>query len=175
MKAKIARQPYDGDLYKQGVREAVRDSVARQVDSGIDIPNDGEQSKPGFFAYVTDRLGGFEARPGARPTMFEAEARAFPEYYAQYFRHAMLGGAFAPPAAFGCTAPVEYHGQEAVQADIQNFKSALEGRGVAQAFLPAVSPGGVGQNEYYKTQEKFLQAARTQCAVSTRRSWRPAS
>ncbi len=33
------------------------------MERGIDIVADGEQSKPGFFAYVRERLSGFEPRP----------------------------------------------------------------------------------------------------------------
>jgi 5-methyltetrahydropteroyltriglutamate--homocysteine methyltransferase len=51
-----------------------------------------EFSKPGFFTYVRDRLDGFEARTGQRPKVFEREVAAFPGYYAQYFKEAMMGG-----------------------------------------------------------------------------------
>ena len=39
---------------------------------GIDIVNDGEQSKTGFFLYVRERLEGFEARPNSKLQEFEA-------------------------------------------------------------------------------------------------------
>ncbi len=39
--------------------------VRRQVETAAStIVSDGEYSKPGFFTYVTERLEGFEARPG---------------------------------------------------------------------------------------------------------------
>ena len=39
--------------------------VAKQVEAGIDIVNDGEMSKPSYATYVKDRLAGFggESRP----------------------------------------------------------------------------------------------------------------
>jgi 5-methyltetrahydropteroyltriglutamate--homocysteine methyltransferase len=158
MKKKIDAETYDSEDYSASVRSAVADVVRRQIECGIDIPSDGEQGKPGFFAYVSERLEGFDARSGPRPHMFAAEVDAFPEYYEQYFRHAMLGGALAPPIAFVCTAPVRYRGLEAILSDIGNLKAVLHGLSVEDAFLPAVAPSGVGQNEYYKSQEEYLGA-----------------
>jgi 5-methyltetrahydropteroyltriglutamate--homocysteine methyltransferase len=53
-----------GKSYEARVTRAVEDVVRRQVESGIDIVSDGEQSKPGFYSYVKERLEGFEPRPG---------------------------------------------------------------------------------------------------------------
>lgn len=158
MRAKSAGAPYDPQKFAERVSEAVREIVEQQTECGIDVPNDGEQGKAGFFAYVTERLEGFEARKGPRPLMFRAEVDQFPEYYKQYFSHAMLGGALAPPVAFVCTGQVKYRGQDAVRADIENLKQAIAGANVAGAFLPAVAPSGVGQNEFYRTQEEYLAA-----------------
>src|SRR5262249_45723486 len=91
MKAKLAGEPCDEAAFARRVRSAGADSVRRQIECGIDVPNDGEQGKPGFFAYVRERLSGFEAVPGAGPGWPE-EVAAFPEYYREYFGHAMLGG-----------------------------------------------------------------------------------
>jgi len=158
MKARITGQPYDTTAYEASVRNAVADVVRQQADCGIDILTDGEQGKPGFYAYVNERLGGYEARPGRRGAMFGAEVQAFPEYYEQYFSHAMLGATLAPMVPFVCTGPVRYKGQEAVQRDIANLKAALNGSRPAGVFMPAVAPSGVGRNEYYKTEEDYLHA-----------------
>jgi 5-methyltetrahydropteroyltriglutamate--homocysteine methyltransferase len=92
MKAQINGEPVDQDRYLARVRDAIAQSVRMQVESGIDIPSDGEQGKRGFFAYIRERLSGFEARPGQVGKSFAAEVAAFPEYYKQYFSQAMLGG-----------------------------------------------------------------------------------
>src|SRR5258708_6935642 len=86
----------DGQLQER-VTTPVAEIVRQQVDCGIDVPSDGEQGKVGFFTYIRDRLAGFEARPDLPVAMFNAERNAFPEYYAEYFSRAMLGGALAPP------------------------------------------------------------------------------
>ena len=158
MKAKINGEPYDPEAYDARVRSAVADIVRQQVECGIDIPADGEQGKQGFFAYVNQRLAGFEPKPGPRPAMFQAEVEAFPEYYKQYFSTAMLGVTIAPLVQFVCTGPISYRGQEAVRRDIENLKAALRGSEPANAFMPAVAPSGVGKNDYYRTEEEYLHA-----------------
>ena len=119
MKAKVNGAPYDHETYTRRVRSAVAETVRRQVESGIDIPTDGEQGKPGFFAYVSERLSGFAPKPGARFTLFADEVAAFPEYYKQYFSQAMFGGSVAPMVPLVCTGPVSYRGEEAVRRDIE--------------------------------------------------------
>jgi 5-methyltetrahydropteroyltriglutamate--homocysteine methyltransferase len=158
MKAKIHGEPYDADIYAARIQSAVAEMVRQQVECGIDIPTDGEQSKPGFFAYVSERLAGFEPRPGPRPAMFEAEVEAFPEYYQQYFSTAMLGVTIAPLVRFVCAGPVSYRGQAAVRRDIGNLKAALRGFEPADVFMPAVAPSGVGKNEYYATDQEYMYA-----------------
>jgi 5-methyltetrahydropteroyltriglutamate--homocysteine methyltransferase len=158
MKAKITGQPYDTEAYAGLVRSAVGKIVRQQIECGIDIPTDGEQSKPGFFTYVTERLAGFEPRPGPRVAMFQAEVEAFPEYYKQYFSSAMLGVTLAPMVPFVCTGPVSYRGQEAVERDIENLKAALRGLEPADVFMPAVAPSGVGKNEYYASEQEYMHA-----------------
>jgi 5-methyltetrahydropteroyltriglutamate--homocysteine methyltransferase len=151
MKARLAGVPYDRAAYDAKIREAVAEAVARQLECGIDIVADGEQSKPGFFTYVRERLQGFEPRPGMKLPFYEAEVSAFPEYYKDYFARAMGGGGVAPIVPMVCIGPVRYTGQEAVARDIDNLKAALRGREAAGAFMPSVAPSGAGLNEYYRT------------------------
>ncbi len=158
MKAKLSGQPFDAEAYARRVRGAVADSVRMQVSKGVDVVADGEQSKPGFFSYVIERLSGFEPRPGAGLTMFADERAAFPEYYKEYFGQAMLGGAVAPIVAMACVGPVSYRGQEALSRDLDNLKAALKGVNPVEAFVPAVAPSGVGSNAYYPSEEAYLDA-----------------
>ena len=158
MKAKVNGEPYDHETYARRVRSAVAEIVRKQVESSIDIPSDGEQGKPGFFTYVSERLTGFAPKPGVSFTLFAAEVAAFPEYYKQYFSQAMLGGSIAPLVPLVCTGPVSYQGQEAVRRDLDNLKAALEGVKPEDVFMPAIAPSGVGRNEYYRTEEEYLHA-----------------
>ena len=160
MKAKYSGQSYDQNAYNQALRAAVTDVVREQVDCGIDIVTDGEFSKPGFFTYVRERLDGFESRPDIKLKLFEQEVAAFPEYYEQYFKQAMMGGAIVSLAPVVCVGPVKYRGEKQVQIDIDNVKAAAAAAGVANehVFLPATAPSGVGLNEYYKSDEQYFHA-----------------
>jgi 5-methyltetrahydropteroyltriglutamate--homocysteine methyltransferase len=160
MKAKYAGQAYDDKAFQEALRGAVRDVVRKQVDCGIDIVTDGEFAKPGFFTYVRERLDGFESRPEIKMKLFEQEVAAFPEYYEQYFKQAMMGGAIVKLAPVVCVGPVKYRGDKLVQIDIDNVKAAAAAAGVANehVFLPATAPSGVGSNEYYKSDEEYFHA-----------------
>jgi 5-methyltetrahydropteroyltriglutamate--homocysteine methyltransferase len=158
MKARLEGRARDEAAYQARVRAAVAECVRRQTETGIDIVCDGEQSKSGFFTYVRERLDGYEPRPDRPRTMFAAEVAAFPEYYEQYFSSAMLGGAVAPVVPLVCTGPVRYRGQAALQQDIENLQAALAGKPYVAAFMPAVAPSGVGENEYYPSDEAFYHA-----------------
>jgi len=158
MKVKVSGKPYDKEAYERRVKAAVETCVRKQVEAGIDIVTDGEQSKPGFFLYVNERLEGFTPRPGMRRKFFPTETAAFPEYYAQYFKQAMLGGTVAPVVPMVCTGPVKYRGEAALAQDIANLKAAAAAAGAQGVFMPAVAPSGVGVNEYYKSEEEFFHA-----------------
>jgi 5-methyltetrahydropteroyltriglutamate--homocysteine methyltransferase len=158
MKAKFTKQPYDEKAYQERLSKAVADCVRKQVDCGIDFVTDGEFSKPGFFTYVQERLEGFEARPNQKLILFQKEVASFPEYYAEYFKQAMMGGAILPITPVVCVGPAKYRGDKLLQIDIQNVKAAAKAAGVPEnkTFLPATAPSGVGVNEYYKSEEEYF-------------------
>jgi 5-methyltetrahydropteroyltriglutamate--homocysteine methyltransferase len=156
MKARLSGQPVDKAAYERRVKSAVEETVRKQVETGIDIVADGEQSKPGFFTYARERLTGIEPRPGKKVVFFDAERQAFPEYYEEYFKRAMTGGSIAPAVPIVCTGPVKYQGEEALRRDIDNLKAAMSATGAKAAFMPSVAPSGLGSNEYYKTDEEFF-------------------
>jgi 5-methyltetrahydropteroyltriglutamate--homocysteine methyltransferase len=160
MKAKLGGEPYDQKAYDAAVAKAIADNVRKQVECGIDIVTDGEVSKPGFFTYIQERLEGFEARPNQKMLLFQQEVAAFPEYYAQYFKDAMMGGAIVPITPVVCVGPVKYRGDKHLQNDIENLKSAAKAAGLPShhVFMPAIAPSGVGINEYYKSEEEYFHA-----------------
>jgi 5-methyltetrahydropteroyltriglutamate--homocysteine methyltransferase len=160
LKAKYAGQPYDERQLASVLAQAVADCVRKQVECGIEIVTDGEYSKPGFFTYIRERFDGFESRPNQKLIIFQQEVQAFPEYYAQYFKDAMMGGAILPIVPVVCTGPVKYKGESKLQADIANVKAAAKAAGVPDhhVFLPATAPSGVGINEHYKSDEEYFHA-----------------
>jgi 5-methyltetrahydropteroyltriglutamate--homocysteine methyltransferase len=84
MRAKESGQPFDQESFATRVRSAVAKIVRQQIDNGLDIVCDGEQSKAGFAVYVRERLTGFEPRPAQpeeSPLRRWRDVQAFPEYY----------------------------------------------------------------------------------------------
>ncbi len=160
LKARLTGKPYDKKALDAAIAEAVVESVKKQAECGIDIVTDGEMSKGGFFTYIRERLEGFEARPNQKTTLFRAEVAAFPEYYEQYFKEAMLGAALVPAVPLVCVGQVKYTGAAALQRDIANLKGAAKAAGVREdhVFMPATAPSGVGKNEYYKGEEEYFHA-----------------
>jgi 5-methyltetrahydropteroyltriglutamate--homocysteine methyltransferase len=121
------------------------------------VIDDGEYSKPSFVIYINERLGGFETDPataGQSHWLKSREALAFPEYY-----NTPAGQGPARPPNMVCTGPVTYKGGDLLKRDIANFKAALGGVKIEEAFLPAISPSNVEdrhKNAYYKTEEEYL-------------------
>ena len=156
--ARDERRPVDADALAARIRSAVAGVVRQQVAAGLDVINDGEQSKRNFTTYARERLGGIEERPlkpGERvlAQIYGRDAAEFPEYFAG---RGNLAGREAV-----CVGPLTYVGYEAVRADIDNFKAALAGVAATETFLPAVAPGTIEhwlRNEHYATDEAFLAA-----------------
>jgi 5-methyltetrahydropteroyltriglutamate--homocysteine methyltransferase len=141
----------DQAAFEARVRTAVAEVVRRQIDSGVDIVNDGEAGKVGYSTYVKDRLTGFE---GEAAPVRAADLLEFPEYARRVFR----ANRMQRPA---CTGPISYKDKEALRKDIENFKAALQGVEPEEAFLSAASPGVISlflKNDYYPNHEAYLEA-----------------
>ena len=163
MREKENSRPYDEHAFEAGVVDAVSACVARQIDVGLDVVNDGEQRKSGFTTYLTERIGGFDAEPEAFDPLRQSgwrEVAEFPEYYERYFKNAMYGAMLGPLRRLVCRAPVRYEGHAALVADIANLTAALEGREYTEAFMSAPLATSLAdyRNEYYATHEEFLAA-----------------
>jgi 5-methyltetrahydropteroyltriglutamate--homocysteine methyltransferase len=156
--AKDEGRPFDAGVLAARVRSAVAGVVRQQAAVGLDVINDGEQSKRNFTTYARERLGGIQERlpkPGERvlAMIYGRDAAEFPEYFAG---RGNLAGREAV-----CTGPLTHIGHEAVRADVANFTAALAGVHVTETFLPAVAPGTIEhwlRNEYYATDEAYLVA-----------------
>jgi 5-methyltetrahydropteroyltriglutamate--homocysteine methyltransferase len=154
--AKHAGEAYDETRFAARVRSAVHEVIRQQMDSGIDIVNDGELSKINFTSYARERLGGVTQKrrePGQAPfKIWGRDETEFPEYFAAI----NLGVDYAV-----CSGPLSYFGHDTVQADINNLKAALKGVNAAEAFMTAVAPGTIEhwlEDEYYNNEESYLAA-----------------
>src|SRR5262252_5042056 len=159
IRAKERGEAYDREGYAARVRSAVAGIVAKQVQLGIDIVDDGEMGKPGFIPYINERLAGFEVDRGRSGSPFAGsrEFRAFPDFY-EWFGRTLPSPAASLPHMV-CTGPISYKGHAQVQADIANLKAALNGVSGEEAFLPAISPAGIEEwqkNRHYTSDEEYL-------------------
>ena len=149
----------DPDIFAARVRSAVVDVVRKQIDCGLDIVNDGEVGKSNFSRYARERLSGFverEARPEERvSTIFARDMAEFGDYFSKRL-DAVRGDNVK---RVFCNGPLKYVGQEALQREIEDLKSALRGVHCEEAFLPAIAPGTIEhwmKNDYYPSDEAYL-------------------
>jgi 5-methyltetrahydropteroyltriglutamate--homocysteine methyltransferase len=172
---KAAGRERDEKAFEDLVSQAVRDVVRKQAEVGIDIPSDGEYSKPNFFSYATERLAGLETLDNAPPPKamnYPILVQEYPGFMAQY--NGMYRTMWMPPslprelvdAAMERAArertvvsgKVSYKGHHYVQRDLANFRAALDGLSFEEAFVPSATPsrsdadpGGV-----YSSEEAYL-------------------
>ena len=162
LRSKQAGKPYDENAYQKCLTTSVADVVRDQAQAGIDVVSDGEFGKSISWAqYALERLSGFERRPikqdTANPFKRGADRTKFSEFYAEL--DTKEGVATTTEAI--CVGPIKYTGQAELQRDVDNFKAALKGVKVEEAFLPVAAPASVipdRKNEYYKSDGE-LQAA----------------
>ena len=161
LRAKQAGQPYDQAAYETCLKQSIDDVVSRQADIGVDIVSDGEFGKAiSWNQYVVERLSGFELRAipaGYRPGVPGADRTRFKEFYAELDVREPMANA----KMVACVGPVKYIGQDILRRDIDNFKAALKGTKVEEAFMPVVAPSSVlpdRKDEYYKGEEDWLDA-----------------
>jgi 5-methyltetrahydropteroyltriglutamate--homocysteine methyltransferase len=158
------------------VRAAVRETVQRQADAGVDVLNDGEVSKPSYATYVEDRLTGF----GGEGSIEEVAASVmglddFPDF-AEKMAQTMASA--AKIRFTSCDGPVGYIGQRAVQSDIENLKAAAEGVPAAATFMSAASPVLSPSSRRTGTtpaRKNIWARSLTRCERNTRRSTARAS
>ena len=161
LRAKQAGQPYDQAAYETCLKQSIDDVVSRQADIGVDVVSDGEFGKAiSWNQYVVERLSGFELRAipaGFRPGTPGADRTRFKEFYAELDVREPMANA----KMVACVGPVKYIGQDILRRDIDNFKAALKGTKVEEAFMPVVAPSSVlpdRKDEYYKGEEEWLDA-----------------
>src|SRR5262245_23073011 len=181
MKARTLNHPHDTDALDAAIRDGIREVVRKQVEVGIDVPNDGEYARRGFTTYIHERLAGLESRPlaaGEKNPLdqhgHQLERLAFPEFYEQpdraYRFMWMLPGVDMSEMVnvrgksefFRLTGPIAYQGQRHVQNDMANLRAGLEGLHTSDAFITAVTPTTERKDldilEHYPNHRAYLYA-----------------
>jgi 5-methyltetrahydropteroyltriglutamate--homocysteine methyltransferase len=150
----------EADLDAAG-RDAVRRIVPRQVEAGIDVVNDGEQTRESFVLYVRRRLSGLG---GSGERLVPADLDRYPAFKRAQQEQAALRFSVTNrehlPKAIG---EVRHLDPGRVDADCAGFAAALaEHRGrFVEGFVTAPSPGIVAtiiHNEHYDGLESYLAA-----------------
>ena len=160
--AKSRGEPVDQAALDAKLKTAIAETVKQQVKSGIDSVNDGELSKSNFTDYVRSRLTGFQMRPTDQRRRLEITARdrtKFGDYFESTANPRARLQAPGTQMQAVCTEKLRYTGQADLKRDLDNFKAALAGVKVAEAYLPGNTPGTIEHwmaNEHYKNEEEFV-------------------
>ena len=157
-------KPVDATELDTVVRSAVKKIVKKQADDGVDVLNDGEQSKPSYSTYVKDRMTGFGGESSfAEVSAPRADLAEFPDF-AQKVAAEYVTGTSTPLKFAACDGPISYQNLAAVESDIENLKTAVRGVKAEDLFLSAASPGVIEMffpNRYYPNKEAYLEAIAT--------------
>jgi 5-methyltetrahydropteroyltriglutamate--homocysteine methyltransferase len=148
-----------GELENLG-RAALRGVVRKQAEAGVDIANNGEQQREGFFLHIRHRMSGFG---GSWQRRTRADALRYPMFRQMMEQQLAARAAVSnmgPPKAI---AEIRYLGPAAIEAECADFQAALDETGThfVEPFLTAPSPGiiaGAMKNEYYDSEEAYLAA-----------------
>ncbi len=147
----------DEAAFDRAMQQAVADVVKRQVDIGIDVVSDGENSKISYATYVKDRLSGFAEEGATESAKPHLDLQPFPDLRAKM---AVLNGKrrFKRVA---CVGPVAVRDRRSLQRDLENMRRAQAAATPVDAFLNAASPGVVASflpNQYYPSHNVYVEA-----------------
>jgi 5-methyltetrahydropteroyltriglutamate--homocysteine methyltransferase len=158
---RLAGQAVDAAEIEAQGRAAVRAIVGRQIETGLDVIDDGEQSRESFVLYMRHRLTGLGS-VGSRA--MHADLDAYPQYKETFQSRVTSADRVSNrthlPKAIGA---ISYADPASIEAECADFRAALaaeQGKFV-EAFLTAPSPGIVAaivQNEHYGTFKSYLDA-----------------
>src|ERR1700745_2138104 len=112
----------DGASFEAETAKAVDETVARQVEVGIDIVSDGEMSKPSYTTYIRHRVSGIAPDPRAaekgRDIMIGRDLQAHPDFARQR-------GNFSTVPFPGCVGALAYKDRSALDRDLAHLKEAV--------------------------------------------------
>ncbi len=152
-------EPVDNALLERAIEESTRRVVRMQSECGIDVGNNGEQSRESFFTYVQHRMSGFGGR-SERPRI--ADIWNYPSFLdvALPFRAAIKVDLLHAPKAVG---EVRYIDRRPLEKECDDFlKIVGETKpGFTECFMTSPSPGIIASamlNEHYPSFEDYVTA-----------------
>ncbi len=164
--ARFSGAQIDEATLDQAVEEATRAVIARQLESGISVLNNGELGRESFFTYVQHRMTGFGGT-GTRPIM--ADLLRYPGSLER--RRQAMGtdervDLLKAPKAI---APVRYVNTAPIEQECRQLRRLLDetevldesGSSYSEAFVSAPSPGIIAaamQNDHYADLQTYVDA-----------------
>ncbi len=144
-------------------RAALRGIVKKQAEANVDIGNNGEQQREGFFLHIRHRMSGFGGSWQRRTRADALRYPVFKQMMEQQLAAREAVSNMGPPKAVG---EIRYLGPGPIEAECADFQAALDEAGTqfVEPFLTAPSPGiiaGAMKNEYYDSEEAYLAAIGT--------------
>jgi 5-methyltetrahydropteroyltriglutamate--homocysteine methyltransferase len=152
MYAKEEGVPVEHAALDARAASAVEEVVRKQAESGIDVVNDGEMSKPSYATYIKDRLSGFG---GAGNTFVYQDLADFPNLAKRVFGDPGRSRRKTP----ACNAAIAVRDREAPKVDVAHLKAAFAKVRAQEMFLTAASPGVISlffRNEHYPSEEAYV-------------------
>src|SRR5215813_4284277 len=107
----------EGEFTRQ-VEEAVKTVIDKQFAAGIDIGNDGEESRSGFAGYVTQRMTGFGGGATRPPWRDFVDFPDFAALWQKRMAHQTTAAALTTPQAI---AEIEYNDLSAAAQECEIF------------------------------------------------------
>jgi len=140
------------------IEAAVQVVVARQLEVGVDVGNDGEQPRAGFSTYVARRMRGFG---GESRRLTARDLIDFPDYAALLARRRRSAARIADaPQAI---AEIHYDDLSEAARECDLFLRCAQAapRPFVEAFMTAASPGTIATvllNAHYDSHERYVMA-----------------
>jgi 5-methyltetrahydropteroyltriglutamate--homocysteine methyltransferase len=151
-----AGRPVDRAALAKLKKEAVEAVVARQLETGIDIGNDGEQPRVSYLTYVPQRMSGFG---GVSRRPIPRDILDFPELAERVMQATLTRSrAFSAPQAL---AEIRYGDLAAVDEECSLLEHTLaaQPRRFAETFMTAAAPGVIActmLNAHYESHERYV-------------------
>jgi 5-methyltetrahydropteroyltriglutamate--homocysteine methyltransferase len=154
------------------IRGATRATIAKQIEAGLDIVNNGETGRESFFTYVRGRMTGFSG-VSSRPLM--QDLARYPGYLegSERARTTKAGtgiNVLRPPQATG---EVTYPDPNAIETELSELRDLFAEAGLesSRGFVSAPSPGIVAAamgNKFYESMADYITALGKALAVEYR-------
>jgi 5-methyltetrahydropteroyltriglutamate--homocysteine methyltransferase len=155
---------------RDAVRDAVASIVAKQVEIGIDVVNNGDLTVgPGLELHKA--FDGLEAVPmndryGPARGIPDVDMETFAEYYEAYGlmpnpENPLGGGGPERTEAEACRGPIAPRSTEPIEWDAATLKQAAASQDVHDLFLTFVGPGWMSRwiyDEHYATEQGLIDA-----------------